>query len=101
MRESSTALYKGMKQEKIDYLEQAIVQIQQRNQKVEGDKAWETSKFRIGLIMAMTYVVAVALLYEMKNPHFFLNALIPTMGYFLSTQSLPTLKKWRIRTYFK
>jgi hypothetical protein len=32
---------------------------------------------------------------------FFLNALIPTIGYYLSTQSFPFLKRWWISKFFK
>ena len=40
---------------KIVNLENQINSIKKRNQKVEGDKAWETSLIRIVLIIFFTY----------------------------------------------
>lgn len=73
-----------------------IEKIQARNQKVEADKAWETSVFRRILIAIMTYTVTAFAFYMIgaKNP--FQNALIPTIGYFLSTLSIPVIKDWWI-----
>lgn len=87
--------------EKIRQLEANVEAIKNRNLKVESDKAWETSAFRIFSITAITYIVASFVLYflEAKNP--MLNALVPTVGYFLSTQSLPIIKKWWTSKYLR
>ena len=78
-----------------------IAQIKERNERVEADKAWETSATRILSIALMTYVIAVVAFMAMGNEHPFRNALIPVIGFFLSTQSLPFLKKAWIASYLK
>ena len=74
-------------------MEERIKQIEDRNKRVEIDKAWERSFARIATISIITYVVAVTFLYiiDVSNP--FLNALVPVLGFILSTQSLPFIKK--------
>ena len=88
-------------EEKIKNLEKEIEIIKQRNAKVEADKAWEVSYFRVFLISAVIYIVAVKFLYFIGTENYFLNALVPTMGYFLSVQSLPFIKKWWIKNFIK
>ncbi len=82
-------------EERIKKIEEEIVLIKERNIRVETDKSWETSIFRIVSITAITYVIAGTVLYVTGNEYPLRNALIPALGYFLSTQSLPFLKtKW-------
>lgn len=76
-----------------------IGQILERNKRVEADKAWETSKTRRGFLMVITYVTACCFLYAIGNDAFWINALVPTGGYLLSTLSLPRLKRWWLQTY--
>ena len=75
--------------------------IKERNKRVEADKAWETSKFRVFSILVMTYVVTAIVFYFLGVQNFLLNALIPTVGFYLSTQSLPFIKTWWINKYYK
>lgn len=84
---------------RIQKLEEEIHTIQERNARVEAEKAWETSWFRVGSIAAVTYIIATAALYAIGNDNPLRNALIPTLGYFLSTQSLPFVKSWWISRY--
>ena len=86
-------------EERIQKLEKEIISINERNKRVEADKAWETSWFRIGCISILTYIFAVIFLYYIRANNVFLNALIPTVGFFLSTQSLPFIKKWWIQKF--
>ncbi|MEO8637942.1 MAG: hypothetical protein ABI430_03525 [Candidatus Taylorbacteria bacterium] len=82
-------------EERIQNLEKEIETIKERNLRVEADKAWETSSFRIFSITGITYVVATFVLYFLGAKNYFLNALVPTVGYFLSVQTLPAIKrKW-------
>jgi len=67
--------------------------IEQRNSRVESDKAWEISKMRVFIIALMTYVIASIFLISTQLPHPFLNAFVPTIGYVLSMQSLPFIKR--------
>ena len=82
-------------------LEKEVSLIQERNQRVEADKAWETSAFRVITITTMTYVVAVVVLYLMDIERFYLSALIPTVGFFLSVQSLQLIKRWWVATRWR
>lgn len=76
-------------------VEERLAEIERRNIRVEADKAWETSSFRILSVCAITYVVAAAAIYLIDVRNFVFNALIPTIGFFLSTQTLPILKsRW-------
>ncbi|MDR3519951.1 MAG: hypothetical protein P4L63_03660 [Candidatus Pacebacteria bacterium] len=86
-------------EERIKKLEKEIEIIKARNLKVEADKAWETSYFRIFLISIIIYVIAVFVMYFIGSADYFLNALVPPIGYFISVQSLPFIKKWWIKKF--
>lgn len=88
-------------QEEIKKLQKEIEQIKARNIKVEVDKAWERSEFRIFCLTAITYIVAVFVFYVIGSKNYFLNALVPTVGYFLSMQSLPAIKRWWTNKHLK
>lgn len=75
-------------------IEDRIVAIEQRNQRVESEKAWETSWVRIGIITIGTYIAATILLWIIEVPNPYLGSLVPALGFWLSTQSLPALKRW-------
>ena len=78
----------------LEDLQRCLATIEERNARVEADKAWETSLFRILLIGAMTYTIALVFLLLAGLAHPFPNALVPTIGYVLSMQSLPFVKRW-------
>ena len=82
-------------------LEKEIDLIKERNKKVEVDKAWETSLFRVISVSIITYVVIAIVFYFIGVKNFLLSASIPTLGYYLSTQSLPFIKKWWIEMFYK
>lgn len=86
-------------EQRLQKLEQELTAIKDRNIRVEADKAWEVSIFRIASIAAITYVVAAFILFSIGVKGYLLNALVPTVGYLLSTQSIPLLKKWWVRRY--
>ena len=79
--------------------EKRIEVIEKRNLKVEADKAWETSLFRILTITIATYIIASIVLWLIGTDKYFLGALIPTIGYFLSVQTLPLIKKSWTKKY--
>lgn len=74
--------------------EQEIQKIHERNKKVELDKAWETSKTRKISIAVLTYMVVVVVMYSLGLEKPFINAIIPTLGFMLSTFSLSFIKKF-------
>ncbi len=76
-------------------LESRIEQIEKRNKRVENDKAWETSTLRKVLIIIFTYVFALLYLKiaDTTNPWF--GAVVPCVGFYLSTWSINIIKnKW-------
>lgn len=79
--------------DEIQQLKSEIEEIKKRNAKVEADKAWETSLFRKILIAVLTYIVIVIFFYFAKLPKPFINAIVPTVGFMLSTFSVPFFKK--------
>ena len=81
-------------------LEEELQSISERNRRVEADKAWETSLFRKVLIALITYIIAAAVMYVIGVSNFYLSALIPTLGFLLSTLTFPAIKRWWIKKYF-
>ena len=87
--------------ENIEEIKKEIELLKERNKRVEADKAWETSKFRIFSVLVMTYIITSIVFYFIGVGNYLLNALIPTTGFYLSTQSLPFIKKWWIKKFIK
>ena len=79
-------------------LEKRIAAIEARNKKVESDKAWETSWSRRLSIGGLTYIIIVIYLHIIHNNAPFINALIPVLGFILSTLLLRRIKElWQNR----
>lgn len=70
--------------------------IHERNRKVEADKAWETSWSRRLFIGIVTYILAGIWLLMINDSYPWLKAFVPSVGYLLSTLSLPFIKNWWI-----
>jgi hypothetical protein len=70
-----------------------IEKLESRNQRVEADKAWETSWTRRIAIMALTYLVVVSYLHFVVKIDPWINAVVPVVGFFLSTLTIRLLKK--------
>ncbi|HEY4511711.1 MAG TPA: hypothetical protein VJH55_02625 [Candidatus Paceibacterota bacterium] len=81
----------------IEEIEKDIEVIQERNKRVELDKAWETSFARRITIMALTYIVASIWLLIINETHVLLKAIVPVLGYLLSTLSIPYVRKMWMR----
>jgi hypothetical protein len=77
--------------------EKEILDIKERNKKVESDKAWERSWVRRLSIAIFTYIIAEAWLLIISEPNSWLKAFVPVAGYILSTLSLPPIKKFWIK----
>ncbi len=77
----------------ISDLEKEITAIKSRNKKVEIDKAWETSWTRKFLLMMFTYLAISFYLRAININKPWLNAIVPSIGFLLSTLTLPYFKK--------
>jgi len=82
-------------------MKEDIEQIKERNKRVETDKAWETSKTRRILIALMTYIVIVIFLWSINAPNPLLNAIVPTVGFILSTLTLSFFKQFWLKQFYK
>jgi len=77
----------------ISDLEKEISAIKNRNKRVEIDKAWETSLTRKIILIIFTYIAIGLYLQAIQIYKPWLNAIVPTLGFFLSTLTLPFFKK--------
>ncbi len=85
--------------DELEQIKKDIREIQERNTRVEMDKAWETSVSRKILIAVLTYIVIVLFFTFAHLPNPFVNAIVPTLGFLLSTLSIPFFRKlWVVRT---
>lgn len=87
--------------DKFNNLNKEIEKIKIRNLKVEIDKAWETSYFRKILIAIITYLIVVLFFKFANLSKPFINAIVPTIGFLLSTLSIPIFKKFWIKNFYK
>lgn len=85
----------------IDQLQQEINQIKARNERVELDKAWETSWTRKLIVLILTYLVIVIFFLMARLPRPFLNAIVPAVAFLLSTMTVPLFKKWWLKSKHK
>lgn len=81
-------------------MKKKIDSIIERNKKVEADKAWEISKTRRAIIALLTYMVVVVFLYSINAPNPWINALVPTMGFIISTLVLKPIKPWWVKRFY-
>jgi hypothetical protein len=81
----------------IQDLQKEIETIKERNQKVELDKKWETSWTRKLSILILTYFAVVIFFIAIGLVDPFINGIVPTLGFFISTLSLPVIKKLWIK----
>lgn len=66
-----------------------------RNQKRELQLhlAWDRSWTKIVLLTVVTYIVIAFVFYCIGSKKYFVNAIIPSVAYFISTRSLSFVKK--------
>ncbi|MBI5358464.1 hypothetical protein HZB69_02430 [Candidatus Amesbacteria bacterium] len=87
----------------IEKLEKEIELLKLRNLRIEKDKLWETSYTRRLLIAVFTFLSIGIYMWAIGIDRPWLNAIVPTVGFTLSTLSLPWFKElWhRMRLWFK
>lgn len=74
-------------------LEQRIEKLEARNRRVEGDKAWETSWTRRLSITVLTYLTLVFYLRFIAHIYPWIDALVASLGYFVSTLTIGFFKQ--------
>ena len=77
----------------IDDLEKKVADIEQRNKRVEKDKEWEISYIRRGLLIVFTYLAIGFYLNTIEVQDPWLNAIVPSFAFLLSTLTLPFFKR--------
>lgn len=73
-----------------------IQKLEERNKRVEADKAWETSWVRKLTIVVLTYIVVACYLKFVVKIDPWINALVPVIGFTLSTLTISAFKRWWI-----
>lgn len=85
----------------VEELTRQIEAIQKRNKRVELDKAWEGSIARRLLIVLFTYISIGTYMWAIGVDKPLLNAVIPSLGFTLSTLTLPYFKQMWIKKHEK
>jgi len=85
--------------DEIEKIKKEIEQIKKRNNSVEADKAWETSWARRILISIFTYLAISLYMWSINIDRPWLNAIVPTVGFLLSTLTLPFFKNIWVKTH--
>ena len=82
-------------------LKKEIELIKQRNQRVEANKAWETSLSRKVAIAGVTYI-AIALFLLMTNfDKPWEGAIVPAIGFLLANMTIPFFKDLWLKFIYK
>jgi len=88
--------------DRIQELEERIRRIETRNTQVEMNKVWETSLTGKLLIIIFTYLAIAFYLKFIVGINPWINAIVPAIGFLLSTLTLPWFKKvWGKYVYKK
>lgn len=74
-------------------LEERIAALEERNKRVDGNKAWETSSTRRLLIIVITFVVVGLYLTWLEVARPWLHAVVPSLGFLLSTLAIQKIKQ--------
>lgn len=83
-------------------IEEEINKLKARNKMVEMTKAWEGSWTRRGLLIIFTYLAIGLYLRAIEVDKPWINAIVPAIGFLLSTLSLPFFKSlWEKYLYQK
>jgi len=83
----------------MDSLEERVAKIEARNRAVEADKAWEISWMRKILIALLTYIIVGIFLQYIHVQDPWISALVPVIGFVLSTATMNFFKGLWIRRF--
>ncbi len=84
----------------IEEIKKRVGKIEERNKNVEVNKAWETSFTRRILILIFTYLAIALYLKFIVGIDPWINAIVPAVGFLLSTLTLPYFKNlWEKHLY--
>lgn len=82
----------------LEELERRVEKIEERNRRVELDKSWETSLLRRLIIMIVTYLLLGMYMTFLGVNAPWKNAVVPTVGFLLSTLTIQAAKNiWMYR----
>jgi hypothetical protein len=85
----------------VNELEARISKIESRNKSVELNKRWETSISRRALLFIFTYIAIALYLKFIVGINPWINAVVPSVGFLLSTLTLPFFKKLWVKHIYK
>lgn len=79
-------------------IETKLAAVLERNARVDLNKSWETSWVRLFSVTMVTYLTMTLVFSVLHSARPLLDALVPTTGFFLSTLSLPFVRRiWQGR----
>ena len=78
--------------EEIEEIKKKISLLEERNKRVEKDKEWEKSYTRRILLILFTYLAIGFYMQAININYAWLNAIVPAVGFLLSTLTLPFFK---------
>lgn len=85
----------------LEEIKTRLEKIEARNKGVELSKAWETSYSRRILLIIFTYLSIALYLKFIVGINPWINAVIPAIGFLLSTLTLPFFKKLWVKYLYK
>lgn len=87
--------------DRLSQIEERLHKVESRNKSVELNKAWETSYTRRILIIIFTYLAIALYLKFIVGVDPWINAIVPTIGFLLSTLTLPWFKNMWAKFIYK
>lgn len=87
--------------ETLEELAKRLTAVEERNRRVEKDKAWEGSLTRRALLIIFTYVSIGLYFSFISVDRPWINAVVPSLGFLLSTLTLPYFKEIWIKYFHR
>lgn len=82
-------------------MEERVSKIEERNRNVEADKVWETSWARRILLALFTYLAIGLYLQAIEIQSPWQSAIVPSIGFLLSTLTLPFFKNLWMKYFYR